>query len=136
MNEDSGLPRDVPGSLELFIRPSSNEPDVVLNSESDESDIVSLSVKRIKLMINKKIGKSQQDKEKLIFLAPEWKKDQGTFSRWEETSNGADERARRIVEELKGLNPKEIFEKIVDNKIFEYIVQQTMFARKTTTSLH
>lgn len=136
MNEDSGLPRDVPGSLELFIRPSSNEPDVVLNSESDESDIVSLSVERIKLMINKKIGKSQQDKEKLIFLAPEWKKDQGTFSRWEETSNGADERARRIVEELKGLNPKEIFEKIVDNKIFEYIVQQTMFARKTTTSLH
>lgn len=56
-------------------------------------------------------------------MAPEWKKDQGTFSRWEETSNGADERARRIVEELKGLNPKEIFEKIVDNKIFEYIVQ-------------
>lgn len=63
MNEDSGLPRDVPGSLELFIRPSSNEPDVVLNSESDESDIVSLSVERIKLMINKKIGKSQQDKK-------------------------------------------------------------------------
>lgn len=126
--DSEDLPRDVPGNLEVFVHPF-NETEIGSSSDSDwdDSDNETLSAKRIKLLTSKQYTRKKSRNKDPNFLLPDWKRgDANNYSTWQAISNGSTERAERVSEELKYFSPKDIFEKLVDEKIMQHIVDQTV----------
>lgn len=129
--DSTELPADIPGTLEIFVRPLDVESQVGSDSEYDSSDNETLSSKRIKLMSTTKRMKKQLNRKDPNFLQPDWKKCNPNYSSWKTPSDGATNRMENVIQELKNLTPKDVFEKLVTEDILQHVVDQTLlYARQ------
>ncbi|KAF2891525.1 hypothetical protein ILUMI_14648 [Ignelater luminosus] len=129
--DSTELLTDIPGTLEVFVRPLDVESQVASDLEYDSSDNETISSKRIKLMSTTKRLKKQLNKKDPNFLQPDWEKCNPKYSSWKTPPNGAANRMENIIQELENLTPKDIFEKILDEDILQHVVDQTLlYARQ------
>ncbi|KAF2881779.1 hypothetical protein ILUMI_24394 [Ignelater luminosus] len=118
--DSTELPADIPGTLEVFVRPLYVKSQVGSDAEYDSSDNKTLSSKRIKLISTSKRIKKQLNR-----------KDPNFYIRIGKSAIlsivvGKSCRMQNIIQELKNLTPKDIFEKIVDEDILQHVVDQTL----------
>nr|CAH7718401.1 unnamed protein product [Callosobruchus chinensis] len=125
--DSAELPCDVPGRIEVFVKPSNNasEADSTFDSEWDTIDNETLTSKRVKLLCAKQTKSIRHRRKDPSFVHPHWQKISGHYAHWQSISDGASERANIVCENLRNLTPKDIFEKLVDDKIIRHIVDQT-----------
>nr|CAI5862745.1 unnamed protein product [Callosobruchus analis] len=122
--ESTELPSDVPSMLEVFMGSpgDASEDDF---TEWDDSDTETLASKRVKLLSAKEPKSNRSRKKDPSFVQPNWQQNSVDYTRWQPMSDGASERARIVCEDLENLSPKDIFEKLVDDKIIGLIVEQS-----------
>ncbi|XP_022816255.1 piggyBac transposable element-derived protein 3-like [Spodoptera litura] len=104
------LPRDIPGSIEVFIHNNKSDDD---DSSDDEP------------LANKQLRRDQEEG------IPSWHKCEPTDSKTSKETSELDRKREVVKEELKDLYPTQIFEKIFDEEVIELIVSNTnLYARQ------
>ena len=109
--EDSNLPNDVPGQVELHF------DDESLASDDSEDN----------LPLSSFLPKKKTDNKN---YQPAWKQ-QYTDISMNDITHGCEERLVRLKEDLNNKTPVEIFERLFDDKILEIITEQSiLYARQ------
>nr|CAI5833785.1 unnamed protein product [Callosobruchus analis] len=114
--ESTELPSDVSGMLEVFMGSpgDASEDDF---TEWDDSDTETLASKRVKLLSAKEPKSNRSRKKDPSFVQPNWHQNSVDYTRWQPMSDGAGESSNCF--------PKDIFEKLVDDKNIGLIVEQS-----------
>lgn len=106
--ETHSMPRDVPGSIEVFVH---NEGSL---SSGDSSDEEPLAAKRMR--------RQQQRQQK----GPIWRNCPPLYTSRPESTSDVKDRQQAVKEELLELSPVQLFEKIFDEEIMQHIVMNSI----------
>lgn len=121
-NRVEGLPNEVPGEIELFIR---NIEDILVSDCS--SDDEPLAAKRTRLRTNtaQYDGNSVANKHRTS-IASVWRKCVPIYSKTYLESDNLTQNKNRMNEAIKDLTPVEIFEQFFDEEVMNMIVNYSM----------
>lgn len=112
------LPHDVAGKIEIMKK---NVP----QDDWDTSDEEPLDHKQKRLKVSKR---SKSEKKKKPTVSCDWDKREPLYRNWPSGSDLPEYTAEKevLVENIRGLNPVDIFEKFCDQSTISYIVEQTL----------
>ncbi|KAB0803049.1 hypothetical protein PPYR_00021 [Photinus pyralis] len=109
---NTAIPKDVPGSVELHFIAEEGDANIEAESDWSDSDDEPLAAKR-----PRKAAK---------IVTKNWKKCEPVYTNLVGSlAGGAKQRENNVTQALEGLNPLEIFEKLVDDKVIAHIVYQS-----------
>ncbi|XP_022827111.1 piggyBac transposable element-derived protein 3-like [Spodoptera litura] len=113
------MPQDVPGTLEIFTH---RDNSVHEDSSYDDSDDEPLASKR---------KRPNSTRESVSNVAPTWRKCAPSYSSAPQRTSQVSEKKNNVCEELKNLNPVQIFEKLFDDDIVDLIASNsTLYANQ------
>lgn len=105
------IPQDVPGTIEVSREDNGSEDS--MHSDSDDEPLAS------------KKRRLDATRQSSSILNPIWRKCTPSYSLTLQSSTEVSDKKSAIREELEGLNPVQIFEKMMDNDIIDMIISNS-----------